>query len=527
MITLLELKHRLARPRPGRAILFTGAGFSQGATNSLDHPVPLARDFAETLAKEIGERPDLPLTLISEIYAEQTNDPDAFLKLIKATFTIKDAPEYQHTILRYPWKRIYTTNYDDLAEHVSAPDGTLPNSFSRDTIPLRFEGDYRQIIHLNGYVGAINRDSVVDDFALTLSSYFDKHLFSSRWAATLRHDFELADLIVFIGYSLYDADITNLLGRNPLLRDKTVAIQWSGLSSAEERFLARFGTVHKIGNDGTAGILEEILQTGMPTVVVGGPENFVEIRLPDNPPTLTVTDTSVHALLGRGVFDRDLLFSSLIGGGRAYLLSRNSVAQICQGLHASGAQVVVHGEIGNGKTLVVEQTAFSLFRERRRIFIFDRKTEEFNYDIEYFSHISEPYVLIIEEMIANEDIIETVRSQLSGARTLVTCRSSAFEVKIAEIRHLFPPETKVIDINKLSYEDVENLIPILSAGAYWHNFPNTRTNVQKRRIIEKHCRSELASVMLGVVESQALDARIRNVFDNPAAQDVTAQHAII
>ena len=42
MIDLLELKKRLARPRPGRAILFTGAGFSAGAKNSLNESVPLA-----------------------------------------------------------------------------------------------------------------------------------------------------------------------------------------------------------------------------------------------------------------------------------------------------------------------------------------------------------------------------------------------------------------------------------------------------------------------------------------------------
>ena len=76
MIDLPELKKRLTRPRPGRAILFTGAGFSVGAKNSLNKGVPLAREFASSLAHEIGEESDLPLTLISELYNEQQNEVD-------------------------------------------------------------------------------------------------------------------------------------------------------------------------------------------------------------------------------------------------------------------------------------------------------------------------------------------------------------------------------------------------------------------------------------------------------------------
>src|SRR5271166_2815527 len=153
--------------------------------------------------------------------------------------------------------------------------------------------------------------------------------------------------------------------------------------------------------------------------------------------------------------------------------------------------------------------------------------DDFSYDIEYFLRISDPYVLIIEELIANEDIIETVKSQLSSARMVLTCRSSAFEVKMSEIRHLFSPDVRVVDINKLSSDDIDNLIAILNTGAYWLNFPNARTNLQKRRIIEKNCRNELASVMLGVVESQVLDDRIRQVFLNPEAKTAVTQQAMI
>lgn len=512
MVELSELKRRLSRPRPGRAILFTGAGFSDGAVNSLGEPIPLARVFAETLADEIGERRDLPLTLVSELYNEKKNDPSALLNLLKATFTAKQITPEQQRILHYPWKRIYTTNYDDVAEHVPSTDGTRPESFSRNSLPLNFEGAQRQIVHINGFVGELGREAVVDDFALTLSSYFDKNLFSSAWATTLRQDFELADLIVFAGYSLYDADITNILGQNPALRAKTVLVQWSGLSPADERFLNRFGTVLKIGNSGLRDIVEEAIAGGPPKINVSGPENFHEVRLPENPPTIRVTDRDVDALLARGVFSRDLFFSSRINGGREYLAQRGVARLIVQGIEQVGSHVLVHSELGNGKSLLLEELIFLLLQRPFRVFILNRRTDSFAYDVEYFSGEASDCVAVIEDMIGNRDLIEALRSQVSRLRIVSTSRSSAFEVKFSDIRHLFS-DVKVVDANKLiDVPDIQSLVQILNAGAYWKNFPNARTDSDKRRIIERQCRKEIGSVILGVVESQVLDERIRALF---------------
>ncbi len=363
MIDLLELKRRLTKPRPGRAILFTGAGFSDGATNSLDELVPLARQFADALAVAIGEQPNLPLSLVSELYNEKQNDNFALLNLLKATFTVKDVPDAQLQILRYPWKRVYTTNYDDLAEHFPSPDGTIPDSFSRNTLPLCLEGERRQIVHINGFVGELNRHSVVDDFALTLSSYLDKNLFASNWATTIRQDFELSDLIIFVGYSLCDTDISNILGKNPSLREKTVIIQWDGLPSADERFLGRFGAVLKIGNVGFSELVKEVLRNGIPTLCVSGPENFHEFSLPSDPPALKVSDPEVDALLGRGIFNRELFLSSRINKGREYLAARSDAMKIAEGLSAAGSQVVVHAEVGNGKSLIIEHVIFELLEK--------------------------------------------------------------------------------------------------------------------------------------------------------------------
>ena len=135
--------------------------------------------------------------------------------------------------------------------------------------------------------------------------------------------------------------------------------------------------------------------------------------------------------------------------------------------------------------------------------------------------------MIVEEIISNDDVIEAIQGQLTNARLCSTARSSAFEVKFSEIRHLFSAEVKVIDINKLTETDIDSLIKILDTGAYWRNFPDARTMRAKRRIIERKCRNELSSILLGIVESEALDQRIRGLFQNKEYRNSPAQRVII
>ncbi|MGY3588272.1 hypothetical protein ACVIGB_002767 [Bradyrhizobium sp. USDA 4341] len=511
MITMEDLRRKLAHPRPGGAILFLGAGFSDGATNSRDLPVPLAKDFAAELSQAIGENSSVPLTILSEIYQEQNGDPLALVKLIKSTFSIKSITEQQRKVLNYPWKRIYTTNYDDVAEHVAAPNGTRPRSFSRASIPLTFEGDDRHIVHINGYVGAIDSETTIDDFALTFTSYIDSNLFASGWAATLRQDFLLSDLIVFAGYSLYDTDISRILGENPNLKEKTVAIQWKGLSNADERFLKHFGSVLKVGNEGLAEVISEVLTNGISATNVLGPENFEEVLLPAMPVAETITDRDVAALLIRGVYDRKLFWSSKLSPSREYVVNRAIAPNIVAALKNEGSSVVIHAQTGNGKTLVLEQIMFQLLSAGLRVFTFARRSDVFAFDIEFFSKLTD-YVIVVEELIDNDDLLAPLFSQLSRARIVLTARSSAFEIKLTELRHVVPKSTVEFDVNKILEVDVAALIRILNSGAYWSNFPKAKTSSDKEKIIARDCRYEMQSVMLGVVGSVSADEKIRAYF---------------
>lgn len=140
-MTLDQVKRLLSFPRPGGTVIFLGAGFSLGATNADGNCVPLARDFANSLSAQIGEELNLPLSIVADIFAEKNQgDPGKLIKLIRETFSTRDVTDQQRQVMRYPWKRVYTTNYDDVAEKCD-PDSTLRSrSYTRDQVPFSFEG---------------------------------------------------------------------------------------------------------------------------------------------------------------------------------------------------------------------------------------------------------------------------------------------------------------------------------------------------------------------------------------------------
>lgn len=232
-------------------------------------------------------------------------DDRASLKLLKDTFTIDQVSAEHRCIASYPWRRRYTTNYDNLLEVI---DPSL-ESLNRDQLSFEIEKD-AQLVHLNGSIHHLTNNSSLDDFQLTMSHYFDKDLFDTAWAATLRSDLELCDTIMFIGYSMYDIDISRIIYNDSALKNKTFVVQHTELPKHEERWLGNFGTVLKIGSAGISKIIESIQLEGGPTTNQAHVENFSEYEIKKDSGRKPAGLSDIAALLERGVFSRDIFEAS-------------------------------------------------------------------------------------------------------------------------------------------------------------------------------------------------------------------------
>lgn len=116
----------------GNSVLFLGSGFSVGAVNKRGEKFltgeALKRYFAKN-CEELSEEEYAKYNLadITEYYidqpslsfSEKESRKQNLIHELQDLFYVSGVEDYHNVILSVPWKRIYTTNYDDVVEFSS------------------------------------------------------------------------------------------------------------------------------------------------------------------------------------------------------------------------------------------------------------------------------------------------------------------------------------------------------------------------------------------------------------------------
>ncbi|MGE0454268.1 MAG: hypothetical protein AB7O37_16835 [Vicinamibacteria bacterium] len=142
-------------------VLFTGAGFSLGATNQSGIPPALASELKKELWRLSfpGDPFDANASLPDLYHAASTRHPRQLEELLARTYTVRSEmlPDWYATYFLMPWARSYTLNIDDL-ERAAARKFELPRplrsiSALAATPPVADEpGAVLDVVHLNGVV---------------------------------------------------------------------------------------------------------------------------------------------------------------------------------------------------------------------------------------------------------------------------------------------------------------------------------------------------------------------------------------
>lgn len=127
----MELKQAIEKILDGQAVLFAGAGFSYGAKNKQGE-VPSAKTLKKDLLLDMGmdEKSEYPLEIISDFYKSKKSANELVDKL-REQYNILSVADHHRVIMGLQWKRVYTTNYDQVVERAS-----LESGYSRDAMIL-------------------------------------------------------------------------------------------------------------------------------------------------------------------------------------------------------------------------------------------------------------------------------------------------------------------------------------------------------------------------------------------------------
>src|SRR5690606_20545937 len=102
----------------------------------------------------------------AQFYIKQKG-ASALLDLLHNKFNCHTIQSYHEVILSLPWKRIYTTNYDNIVEKFSENKQKLIHHYDSDNQPKGFPEKGTICYYINGRLKTASQDDLMDKIKLT------------------------------------------------------------------------------------------------------------------------------------------------------------------------------------------------------------------------------------------------------------------------------------------------------------------------------------------------------------------------
>lgn len=496
----------------GRGLLFTGAGFSFGAKNLLNSPIPSGGQFAEELITAIGMRGPADLDRASSAFLRKKS-PDDLVKLLKEKFTVSSITESHRIIANLDWSRVYTTNYDTVYEMAR-----LDNRKSTRTVTSKERPDglvtHRDlVVHVNGSIETLNKDELSNSFKLTTASYAAESFEESGWAFHFRNDVRNSAVVVFIGYSLYDLDIARVLRAENIINKAIFIVAPPTEDNELEAIeLQDFGEVFRIGVDDFARSVQQISKSYVPInapILLNVWEKIVPVNSTKMP-----SDNDVIEFLTEGILNDPLFAQINSSTSNDYVTSRLAVQQVKESILENKKNVILHGLLGCGKTFIAESFGLLAHGVGQNVYILRSEDREEIGEVQEIVKSGDKCILIIESYHRHMRLIRWLtEANLDNVLLLLTNRTDVHEVFSQEISKLLSNQYVEIDCTKLENIEVESLSLLLDKYGLWGQ-QLSWTPDRKINYIKQNCARELPSLLVDILKSSHITEKYREIISS-------------
>ena len=515
----MDYKTALNAAWNGKAIIFLGSGFSKGAKSANKTNFPSSIELANLLCTEANITINSDLKYASERYIKRKGS-QSLINLLNSIFLTNDVTSSQIKIAEVPWKGIYTTNYDNVFEVAARESGKVIRCAELTGQPRHYRDDSSYILHINGFINSLNEDSLFDSFKLTNSSYLTTKFNDSPWSALFVQQVQSAHAVFFVGYSLYDIEIQEILYANKTLKEKTFFIDKTDLNTEELELseMNEYGSLLPIGTDKFAQDLEEaklLASTeAAPFILTGITEHFPALDTDQ----IDIKDDDIYDLLLKGDIKEKLFWAPHTPQNvrqSEYTIHRDELDSLAS-LDESIKNIVITSDLGNGKTLFLNQLTKIHLAQGRRVFWLMDDTLDCYDDINLICNLSEPITLIIENYGRKLDIIKTFSLKRSEKSILIlsdrTVSHEANEERLYYAERIIDPQaTREVDLNKLTENEINQFIDYLDEHGLWGDQAN-KTKNGKYSFITSHCNSQLHGLLLSTIKSPHIQDLFKNLF---------------
>lgn len=365
----------------GGSLLFCGAGFSAGCLNFNDDELgaawPLLKAFNDALGYGFED-----LQVAADEYAEEKGDNKLF-SLVQDKYSVSKRTAEIDEILKYPWTRVYTTNYDDVISQSLTAIGIphyVANNMETPFEILKHSQHKTWVVHLHGAQKKWEFKTFKESCVLGRESYL-RISSDFKWASTLQEDYSRATAVFFIGFSNSDFYLAQSLFSAEASREKVFFI--NSENSADNRELVakqrKYGTPLAIGREGFAQKISEALKIG------GFPEIELHSFEKEALPEASISRASVteqEAFMISGARNFGLHYRDMLDLSQSYRAVRNDVDAIVDFLAVEEEKAValVVGGICSGKTTVIEEAILGLLTKGEPVYRLNVKYHDFLFE---------------------------------------------------------------------------------------------------------------------------------------------------
>ncbi|EGR0468143.1 SIR2 family protein [Vibrio cholerae] len=491
------LKRRIAT---GKAIAFTGAGFSHGTINILNVAPPMAGELAKKLSSlsKLDASDDL---MFSADVALEYIEHGLILDLLKDNYTLTSVSDSHENICRLPWKRFFTTNYDNSIELASLNVGKRIESIDLSYKPTSYLKKENVCLHINGKIDGAKPEDLASKIKLSDSSYLSPDSFvNSDWYYHFKKDLETSSAIVFIGYSMYDMDVKKFLFETPSLQEKTYFIVREGAEFKEIFTLRKYGHVLPVGIDKFSEIINGLQKKSENESIVLT-DSLLRYEISESHQEFRDIDS--ERLFLYGDYETEKLHDAIRRiESIPYFIKRDIVSTCIDNIN-NGNNVLIVGDLGNGKSIILEMLAYELTVNGYCTYVLHDNGGDYVSDLDVISKCKNNSIVIIDDFSNYPDLIKHVYEIKSDNIIYVIADRNSSGLKangtLDFIEH---------HIDLLSNQEIVNTVRIIDNLAAWQDFSALSSERKSKMVVDKYG-SQISLLLLGLLNSPNIKTKIK------------------
>lgn len=509
-------KQRMHLAQKGGGILFCGAGFSADclsfeAEQTLGTGAQLLSLFNSRLERESSFK---DLRNAAEELQEKIGE-HRMMALLKAQFKVSEVTQDMVDIMRFPWGKIYTTNYDNAIEVAATQAGRRYESLNNsddpsddppaDTAPMA-------VMHLHGFIDKWDIHNFSQSCVLTADSYISLTRVEA-WLKRFRDDIDRADFVAFVGFSAEDFHIKKVIYNLTGLREKAVFINrpQAEVDPDIEASQRRLGVPLYLGRSGFARDITAVLASEAPKA----PRLASFQRFQPPRPAISVPQVDdIEKLFIFGKTIPEQLARDITDGVSDYHMAREIVADVLKAIEGGARVILLTGYTCDGKSLVLNDLLSRLSTVRPAYNLVQYYESLLNEVASILNYTPDAALGIENCFDLSPERLKNIAAQFDGQDRvlLLTSRSISTEASGAGFEALKSFDSfQHIPIPAMSEAEADALIELVDRFAGWRHF-HSGTLTARRKFILRTCEASLPHFLLRLLDSKYVRDRYRQEF---------------